>query len=56
MATAPLAPRDRRLEVDERVAADGAVLRAPDEAELEAIAGRLRAMGVEALAVCGINS
>ncbi len=52
----PLAPRDRRLTVDERIDPDGNVLRSMDEAELRAAAHALVDMGVEAIAVCFINS
>ena len=52
----PLAPRDRRLTVDERIDSDGNVLRPMDEAELREAARVLVGMGVEALAVCFINS
>lgn len=47
----PLVPRRRRIEVDERLAAEGAVLRPLDEAELEAAARALLAQRVESLAV-----
>jgi N-methylhydantoinase A len=53
---APLVPRQRRLEVDERVAADGGIVRPLDEAGLLAAADRLVALGVEVIAVCFINS
>ena len=52
----PLAPRDRRLTVDERIGSDGTVLRPMDEAELREAARALVGMGVEAVAVCFINS
>ena len=52
----PLAPRDRRLAVDERIDSDGNVLRPMDEAELRDAARALVDMGVEAIAVCFINS
>ena len=52
----PLAPRDRRLTVDERIDSDGHVLRPMDEAELRAAAQALAGMGVEAVAICFINS
>lgn len=53
---APIVPRPLRLEADERTAADGAVLRAPDAQALAALADALRAAGVEAVAVCFVNS
>ena len=52
----PLVPAERRLEVTERIAADGAVLRAVDPAEVVAEARRLLAMGCDSLAVCFLNS
>ena len=52
----PLAPRDRRLTVDERVDSEGSVIRPIDEAELREAARALVGMGVEAIAVCFINS
>ncbi|MFQ5973828.1 MAG: hydantoinase/oxoprolinase N-terminal domain-containing protein, partial [Alphaproteobacteria bacterium] len=52
-----LVPRRRRAEIDERVAADGAVSRAIDLAEARgAIAGLIAEHGIEALAVCFLNS
>ena len=52
----PLAPRDRRLTVDERIDSEGSVIRPMDEAELREAARALVGMGVEAIAVCFINS
>jgi N-methylhydantoinase A len=52
----PVVPRDRIFGVRERMLASGAVLRALDEAQLDAIAGRLRAEGVTAVAVCFLHS
>ena len=51
-----LIPRDRRLEVDERVLFDGTVERAPDEAKVRAAAKLLKAENVEAVAVCFLYS
>jgi N-methylhydantoinase A len=48
----PLVPRRRRLEVDERVGPDGAVLVPLDLAGLDAIVDRFRSEGVESVAVC----
>jgi len=48
----PLAPRDLRLEVAERVRFDGSVARPLDEAAVRAAARRLRAAGVQSVAVC----
>ena len=53
---APLVPRRLRLEVDERIAADGSVVRPLDAAGCAAAADRLVALGAEAIAVCFINS
>ena len=52
----PLVPRDRRLTVDERLDSEGTVLRPMDEAELRKAAQALVGMGVEAIAVCFVNS
>jgi 5-oxoprolinase (ATP-hydrolysing)/N-methylhydantoinase A len=52
----PLVPRRRRLEVDERIDRDGAVLVAPDLDAVEAQVAPLVAAGVEALAVCFLHS
>ena len=52
----PLIERRLRLEVDERVAADGEVLVSLEERELERLAERLEAEGVEAVAVCLLHA
>ncbi|MDP6706940.1 MAG: hydantoinase/oxoprolinase family protein [Alphaproteobacteria bacterium] len=52
----PLAPRDLRFTVAERIAADGEVLLALDEAAVEALAPVLARAGVEAVAICFIHS
>jgi len=52
----PLAPRRYRLEVNERIAADGSIVRPLDADEVRAAARRLDAEGVEAVAICFINS
>ena len=52
----PLAPRDRRLEVRERTAADGSVVRSLDGVDFDALAAALREKGVEAVAVALVNS
>ena len=52
----PLVPRDRRLEVGERVAADGSVLAGLDADALAGLAARIREAGCEAVAVCFINA
>ncbi len=53
---APLVPRHLRLEVTERVLADGRVAVALAEDELPALAAALRASGVEAVAVCLLHA
>lgn len=53
---APLAPRRHRYEIDERVLADGSVLRTVDMAQLRAVAGEIRESGVEAVAICFLHS
>jgi N-methylhydantoinase A/oxoprolinase/acetone carboxylase beta subunit len=52
----PLVERHLRFELNERVAADGTVVRAVDEDESRALAARLRATGVESVAVCFLHS
>ncbi len=52
----PLVPRQLRLEVNERVGADGAVINAIDAASLDAAIDNLLAAGVQAIAVCLLNS
>ena len=52
----PLVERALRFEVNERVNAAGEVLAPLDEAELEAIAPRLEAEGVEAIAILFLHS
>jgi N-methylhydantoinase A len=51
-----LVPRERRLEVDERVGAGGAVVRALDRAAAEAAVDQLLAEGVEVILVCFLHS
>ena len=53
---APLVPRHRRLEIDERMLADGSVLTAIDRAQIRDALARLRAEGVKAVAVCFLHS
>ena len=53
---APLVPRDRRLEVPERIAADGSVVRSLDGFDFDGLAVALRDKGVEAVAVALLNS
>ncbi|HEX4927895.1 MAG TPA: hydantoinase/oxoprolinase family protein [Burkholderiales bacterium] len=52
----PLVPRPLRLEADERIAANGRVLRALDPAHAAALVRRVKALDAESLAVCFINS
>jgi N-methylhydantoinase A len=51
----PVPPR-RVLEVDERIAADGSVLRPLNEADIATLADRCRHLGAEAVAVCLLHS
>ncbi len=52
----PLVPRERRLEVRERVRADGSVLEPLDESGAREAARALAAMEVQSVAVCLLNS
>jgi N-methylhydantoinase A len=52
----PLIPRERRLEVDERMNVDGGVVTPLDEAEVEAAVARLAAMGCESLVIHFLHS
>jgi len=52
----PLVPRRHRLEVDERVRADGSVLRPLDEVKSRAVIRSLSGQGTESVAVCLVNS
>ena len=52
----PLVPRQRRLEVNERLRADGSVLEALDEAKARETVRELRKLGAESIAVCLLNS
>ena len=52
----PLVPRERRLEVDERVRADGSVLVPLDMAQARAAVREMVQLGVESVAVCLLNS
>lgn len=53
---APIVPRELRLEVPERIAADGTVQRALDGFDAAPLARRLREAGVQAVAVSFVNS
>ncbi|MDP7652314.1 MAG: hydantoinase/oxoprolinase family protein [Rhodospirillales bacterium] len=52
----PLAAREHRIEIVERIGADGGVLTPLDEAGLEAAVETLKAAGVDAVAVCFLHS
>lgn len=52
----PLVPRRLRLEVDERIAADGAIVRSLVEDSVVAAVERLVAAGIDSLAITFINS
>ncbi len=52
----PLVPRPLRLEVDERIASDGRILKKLDPEEAKRVLNQLIDMGIESLAVCLINS
>ena len=52
----PLSPRRWRLEVEERIGADGAVVRPLDAAGVRAAGARFMAEGVESVAIAFINS
>ena len=52
----PLAKRRHRLEVAERMAADGSVVTPLDPAEVEAAGRAFAEAGVEAVAICFLNS
>ena len=53
---APLAPRERRFEVGERIGPDGAVIEALDEASVIAVARAMRAQGIVAAAICLLHA
>src|SRR5205814_7151586 len=52
----PLVPRYLRLEVDERVYADGSVARVPDAEAVARLVAELRDKDIEAIAVCLVHS
>ena len=52
----PLSPRRWRLEVDERMAADGSVIRPLNSEDVLAAGRRFVDEGIEAVAICFINS
>ena len=52
----PLVPRRYRLEVGERIAADGSIVEPLNEGDVVMAGERLAAAGIEAVAVCLLNS
>jgi len=52
----PLVPRRLRLEIDERVAGDGSVVRPIDLADVNRAAARFQPEGVTSVAVCFLNA
>ncbi len=52
----PLVPRERRLEVNERLRADGSVLTPLDTGQARAAVRELKALGTESVAVCLLNA
>jgi N-methylhydantoinase A len=52
----PLVPRRYRMEVEERIAADGSIVKPLAPADVVAAGERLLAAGIETVAVCLINS
>src|SRR5689334_6242025 len=52
----PLVPRYLRLEVDERVYADGSIARAPDQDAVARLVAELRDKDIEAVAICFMHS
>ena len=52
----PLVPRERRLEVRERVAPDGAVVVPLEAGEITRVVAELAALGVEAVAICLLHA
>ena len=52
----PLVPRQRRVEVTERVLADGSVLRPLDPVQARAAIAELGTLGVEAIAICLLHA
>ncbi|MEZ5907212.1 MAG: hydantoinase/oxoprolinase family protein [Hyphomicrobiaceae bacterium] len=53
---APLVPRELRLTVRERMAADGSVLLPLDETSVDALVGKLEAASIESVAICFLHS
>lgn len=53
---APPIPRDRTVEIAERTSAQGEVVLAPTDEAMKAVADELRALDVESVGVCLLNS
>ena len=53
---APLVPRNRVIEIAERILADGSVVLRPKNEEITSIAARIEKTGAEAVAVCLLHS
>lgn len=47
---------ERIVEMSGRIDANGVIIEVPDEADYDRIAGRLRTLGVESVAICLLNS
>lgn len=52
----PLVPAELRFEVDERLAADGSVIAALDDEEIDRVIEVIKAAGVDTVAVCLLHS
>lgn len=52
----PLVPRTRRFEIKERIAANGEVVTELDDADIARVVAKVKAAGVEAVAVCLLYS
>ncbi len=52
----PLVPRFLRLEIDERIASDGRVLKPVNPDEVKEVLNQLRGMDAESVAICLLNS
>ena len=53
---APLVPRELRLEVEERIGADGSIITALNTGDVERAMQRFIALGVQSIAICFLNS
>jgi len=52
----PIVPRALRMEIDERLTANGRILKDVDEKEILDVLEKFKSAGIESLAVCFINS